>query len=248
MCLTRLSSHCVSYVFWQYRAVSCPSVCVAPAANPLPASAKMRTLLKQSSQLTFLALGAPSPKEQDLLSLSSKPDPSSSLWWQRSCVGPRPAMEPWAWVVRKGMWGNLFSFLLQNRDPCACLFLHVHLFTSSSVYRARQNERENTVTHKLITTNQDSTVITNNPDLMWRAMTRAYLHRVENSWSWAQRRTVRSGCPLQLAHIREITSINTACFPVECHLTLCDPVRDFKTQTSAANLFTSLLSWDLTTR
>lgn len=33
-----------------------PSVCVAPPANPLPASAKMRALLKQSYQLTFLAL------------------------------------------------------------------------------------------------------------------------------------------------------------------------------------------------
>lgn len=138
------------------------------------------------------------------------------------------------------MWGNLFSFLLQNRDPCACLFLHVHLFTCSSVCRVCQNERENTVTHKLITTNQDSIVITNNPDLMWRAMTRAYLHRVENSWSWAQRGTVRSGCPLQLAHITEITSINTACFPVECHLTLCEALSEILKHKHLLQIFSLL--------
>lgn len=71
---------------WQYLTVSCPPVCVAPPANPLPASAKMRALLKQSSQLTFLAPGAPPALPLGLLQCSSRSDPSSALQWQRRCV------------------------------------------------------------------------------------------------------------------------------------------------------------------
>lgn len=141
MCLTWLSSHCVSYVFWQYRAVSCPPVCVAPAANPLPASAKMRTLLKQSSQLTFLALGAPSPKEQDLLSLSSKPDPSSSLWWQRSCVGPRPAMRPLSMSGEKGDVRQLvFLPAAEQRSVCLSVFTRAFVYVFICVPCASKRE------------------------------------------------------------------------------------------------------------
>lgn len=141
MCLTRLSSHCVSYVFWQYRAVSCPPVCVAPAANPLPASAKMRTLLKQSSQLTFLALEAPSPKEQDLLSLSSKPDPSSSLWWQRSCVGPRPAMRPLSMSGEKGDVRQLvFLPAAEQRSVCLSVFTRAFVYVFICVPCASKRE------------------------------------------------------------------------------------------------------------
>lgn len=94
-CFTQPSSHCVSYVCWQCLTVSCPPVCVAPPANPLPASAKMGALLKQSSQLTFLAPGAPWALPLGPLRCSSRSDPASAPQWQRRCV--ELGWDLWMW-------------------------------------------------------------------------------------------------------------------------------------------------------
>ena len=155
----------------------------------------MRALLKQSSQLTFLAPGAPAALPLDLLHSSSRSDPSSAPQWQRSCVWPGPATGPLSTTgLRRGTWGNLFLYP-RNWNLCGCL---VSTACVCLCVRESKNEGEREVIQEWIY--ELAPVAIHTPNLMWRAMIQAHFHSVDTSWSRAGRSTVRAACQPANSH------------------------------------------------
>ena len=138
---TQFSSRGVSYVVWQYLTMSCPPVCVAPQANPLPASAKMRTLLKQSSQLTFLALGAPSaPPPWTSSTAPPHLTPPHFYYDKEAVLDSDQPRDPW----KRRCETTCFPSCGTEIHVLVCFHMHVCLCANlySVCTRAEENDRQ----------------------------------------------------------------------------------------------------------
>lgn len=155
----------------------------------------MRALLKQSSQLTFLAPGAPAALPLDLLHSSSRSDPSSAPQWQRSCVWPGPATGPFNTTGLRGGCEATWFYTWGTEICCGCLVSTPCLFVCE---RKREWGREREVMQEWIC--ELAPVAIHTPNLMWRAMIRAHLHSVDSSWSRTGRSTVRGACQPANSH------------------------------------------------
>lgn len=161
----------------QYLPVSCPAVCVAPPANPLPASAEMRALLKQSSQLTFLVPGAPLALLQTLPLLNS----TMTKKLCRNLTGHETSEYDW---LQRGMWGDLFFF--PENPKSACVFVC-----------GKRKDTDDTVQDELgrsaVRTAHASQTLPIWCDTQWF---RLICERARGSCSWTGRGTVREACRL----------------------------------------------------